>query len=1178
MKLVKLTVKRFQCIESAEVEFGPGLNVLYGPNDLGKSSLAWAIRAALLLQHGSSQHEKFVSWYGGGEPWVELTLTDHEDRYWRVSKTFSSGSAGRSTLEESKDGRTFTGNISGRQVDEKLRKMLGWGIAAPGGQGKPKGLPDTFLTQVLLAEQDNVRNVLFDTSLTDDPDPSGRLKLTEALGALAQDPLFKGVLDEAQRYVDRAFTATGKKKKSADSPFVELSNRINEMIRERDDLDAKVRETAAAETRIRELIAVRDTTARALAETTIDLASTRKRFELGQQRAALRDQLASHLAMLRIVETLETKIEDARRALAELEAEVEPSSAMVDDATTALGDLEARRDAAATQLDTIAHADAMGRSQREDLEKQQAAAQGAFGDAERVHERAVEALAHACEIAERVAACVAAVESTAKTARGADEAVITASGDLGRAQQALEDARQRVRDASSGDRAQARELRRTELANRRLTREGERPPLQLTLREVAGSKVVLAKVTAAETQRDTLAAQLVEAGRAVTLAEQNLAKLDTARAETIALDRYGQLSRAKAALAAAALAEAAAAEARSRAAMLRAEEVALRALVDSELPSVSAIAELRKLREELRIADARVGGGLSVVIRPKRAIGLRVTTDGVVASPTTISALVEVSARRVLALAIDDLVDVEITAGEETARAIAVALRTRWESAGTTVLRQHKVETVEDLEVRRAAADANLKKADELRGKADLAERAAAPAATDVAAHAAQAMELEAELSTSDLIALGQALKNLGAGWQAALKQALVASDRDRAKYLVTVDSHRSQVTRLDAQVEGARRAAEDLRLEMLGRAGNQPESLAAAEQRCTTALGEIDRDVTAIDQQLKALIGEGTDEQHTARSQVTAAETAGKVATQLSEQCQAAATKARDAAIQATTRLESVRSQASDHDKHGVWRTPLANGSGLSVESWRDVLAQALQHRDSVRIHRDQLAEQLRILELEHANAIKVARDAHQVSEASLRVGRKKLDTINNAHQDLRASISATQVSLAGMQAERATANPAAVRAAIDGLRPQVEAMGADDAGVSASHVDHHQATVDRLDREVHELEEDLSRARGALEQVGGAIARERQSELALVIHQAQQREHQIAVEYDAWALLVETLHQSESTQGAHLGAKARGAPQCVGALVVAGVPLDEHGGDLQLLHAIELRHVQHG
>ena len=95
MKLVKLAVERFQCIESAELELGPHLNVLYGPNDLGKTSLAWAMRAVLLLQHNSAHAERFSSWHGEGEPRVALTLRDHDGRYWRVSKTFG-GSAGRS--------------------------------------------------------------------------------------------------------------------------------------------------------------------------------------------------------------------------------------------------------------------------------------------------------------------------------------------------------------------------------------------------------------------------------------------------------------------------------------------------------------------------------------------------------------------------------------------------------------------------------------------------------------------------------------------------------------------------------------------------------------------------------------------------------------------------------------------------------------------------------------------------------------------------------------------------------------------------------------------------------------------------------------------------------------------------------------------------------------------------
>ena len=47
MRFTKLVVESFQAIQKAEVDFGPGLNILYGPNDLGKSTLASAIRAAM---------------------------------------------------------------------------------------------------------------------------------------------------------------------------------------------------------------------------------------------------------------------------------------------------------------------------------------------------------------------------------------------------------------------------------------------------------------------------------------------------------------------------------------------------------------------------------------------------------------------------------------------------------------------------------------------------------------------------------------------------------------------------------------------------------------------------------------------------------------------------------------------------------------------------------------------------------------------------------------------------------------------------------------------------------------------------------------------------------------------------------------------------------------------------
>ncbi len=55
MRILRLCVADFAAVPKAEIDFGPGLNVLYGPNDLGKSTLADAIRLALLLPINSTQ-------------------------------------------------------------------------------------------------------------------------------------------------------------------------------------------------------------------------------------------------------------------------------------------------------------------------------------------------------------------------------------------------------------------------------------------------------------------------------------------------------------------------------------------------------------------------------------------------------------------------------------------------------------------------------------------------------------------------------------------------------------------------------------------------------------------------------------------------------------------------------------------------------------------------------------------------------------------------------------------------------------------------------------------------------------------------------------------------------------------------------------------------------------------
>ena len=316
MRLLGVDVEHFACIRAASLELGPGLNVLFGPNDLGKSTLARAIRAALLIPHTSSFAQAFVAWDDDQMPSVKVTLQLPEGRVWRIEKRFGT-SGGSSLLRESTDGHTFSSPYKrAREVDEELRTQLGWGIACPATRGAPRGLPTSFLATVLLGEQGDVAAVLRQT-LEGDSDDSGRERLTRALAACAQDPLFKSILEEAQEQVDQAFTPTGRKKQGRASPFREVAEDVKSASAELKRIRGEVEQSEEAK---RELVACNQ----ALRSRHDELETATREHEalvtsLGQQEARQRveQELASAREDLRGLESQVAALREREASLAE---------------------------------------------------------------------------------------------------------------------------------------------------------------------------------------------------------------------------------------------------------------------------------------------------------------------------------------------------------------------------------------------------------------------------------------------------------------------------------------------------------------------------------------------------------------------------------------------------------------------------------------------------------------------------------------------------------------------------------------------------------------------------------------------------------------------------------------------------------------------------------------------
>lgn len=251
MQLRKLTVKNFRNIGHAQVDFGPGLNVLYGPNELGKSGLAEAIRAAFLVRPGSAAARQFIPW---GSQLVPEVIVEFDT--WHAEQEEEPDNGDEDSIEEASTATAVTRRLTkefsrngkaslhrlpasggaileaeGRAVEGDLQAILGWGIKPPGGKGSAgkkdaSGMPVSYLTTALLGRQDRVAEI-FTAELTQDRHESGRDALALALGALGQDPLVESVLRRLDKELKPVFSEkSGQHRRGQDSPIVQMTEKV----------------------------------------------------------------------------------------------------------------------------------------------------------------------------------------------------------------------------------------------------------------------------------------------------------------------------------------------------------------------------------------------------------------------------------------------------------------------------------------------------------------------------------------------------------------------------------------------------------------------------------------------------------------------------------------------------------------------------------------------------------------------------------------------------------------------------------------------------------------------------------------------------------------------------------------------------------------------------------------
>ena len=119
MRLLTLTVRNYRLHRDLTVEFDPERNLIGGPNETGKSTLAEAIHRALFMRHraGGELQRSMVSSVHGGNPEVHLTFEAAGDT-WTIEKLFT-GTAKSTARLSSRSGISLQGD----SAEEKLAEI-----------------------------------------------------------------------------------------------------------------------------------------------------------------------------------------------------------------------------------------------------------------------------------------------------------------------------------------------------------------------------------------------------------------------------------------------------------------------------------------------------------------------------------------------------------------------------------------------------------------------------------------------------------------------------------------------------------------------------------------------------------------------------------------------------------------------------------------------------------------------------------------------------------------------------------------------------------------------------------------------------------------------------------------------------------------------------------------------
>lgn len=285
----------------APIQLEPGLNVIHGPNEAGKSTLVGALWAALTLRHrvgGEIRQRLAYVPRGGGVPEVRVGFEHGLVRY-EVEKRFAAQRGTARLKVWFPDGRME--DLADADAEARVQAVLG---TAPGADGKRD--EELGVLPLLWVRQERASLLP-----SQDLNESGRQSLSDILGRLSGEllggPDAERIFEAAREQRDRFFTPTGQVRRASDSPLYSPNEALREARARLAGLEARKAEHEALIDRQDQI----GTALQALVTRLPELeALHREATARAEALRALREQVS---ASKKTVELLATRAAEARR-------------------------------------------------------------------------------------------------------------------------------------------------------------------------------------------------------------------------------------------------------------------------------------------------------------------------------------------------------------------------------------------------------------------------------------------------------------------------------------------------------------------------------------------------------------------------------------------------------------------------------------------------------------------------------------------------------------------------------------------------------------------------------------------------------------------------------------------------------------------------------------------------